>query len=188
MPLDLGLIVIEIVSSVRTKSYRKPLEKALVSSGGHSKLLLVIFLSALCVCVTFTFLGKSRCFYKVFFPGCHISNSHATYNLLFFKFPHIFIIPCLFPAWVTNNGDHLLLFVNLYPRITQITIIIYYSQLNLRHTETEKEIKCSRSPSGYEKLTWKVDLYAEVKSSYSTKNFHTAMKMLLGNTGLYMTL
>lgn len=35
MPLDLGLIVTEIVTSERTTSYRKPLEKVLVSSGGH---------------------------------------------------------------------------------------------------------------------------------------------------------
>lgn len=110
---------------------------------GADKLLFIIFLSSSCVCVTFTFLGKSRCLDKVFFPHCHISNSHAAHNSLFFKFPYTIIISGLFPVWVTNNVDYLLLFVNLCLRIIQITMIIYYSQLKLRYIETEKEAKCS---------------------------------------------
>lgn len=111
--------------------------------------LCLLFPSLLCVSVVHSpSLERANGFIGSF-PGFHIPNSHATCNVLFLSFPHSTIFPGLSPS--SNNVDHLLLFPNLCLSISEITMLIYCSQLKLRYIKTGKETKCCQEPIGVPK-------------------------------------
>lgn len=98
MPLDLGMIVTEIITGGKNKIFQEAIRESTGNQWRMRTSLCLLFSPLLCVSVLHSpSLEKADAFISCF-PSFYISNSHATYNLLFFVFPHTIIFPGLFPS------------------------------------------------------------------------------------------